>query len=144
MSASVGRQTIELARAVAARSALSRRRAEALVRLAIAQFKALHVLLALLMVVGMAIVIGTERVRETALPVHNRAMPLTSPTPASNLDRFHVLHYVQHGNTIWGLAQYYYGSSAAADLQRILRVNPEVVHDPRLMTVDTPIKVPLP
>src|SRR5262245_49404457 len=114
MSASVSHKTFELAETVASKSALSRRRAEALVLLAIGQFKAVHVLLVLLMVSGIAIVIGAERAREMALPVHNRATPLTSPTRASNLDRFHILHYVQHGNTIWGLAQYYYGSSSNA------------------------------
>jgi phage tail protein X len=136
--------TLDLATEVAAGSSLSRRRAAAYPLVVRGRYKSYRgPLIVLLALIGFAAYGSIEPMLGEAREARNRALSLIAPTAASNIDRFFIIHRVKHGDTIWQLALHYYGSSTLVNQRRLIEANPGLPKDLRLLTVDTPIKVPL-
>ncbi len=143
MTATLQSERLTLAGALAAHSALSRRRAHALYQIAAYDVKLKWVAVAAAVLVVLAATAAATRPAGTLPPPRSRAQSLVLPTAASQFDRLFIPHRVQHGDTIWGLAQHYYGASSEAYQRKLLDANPGLPKDLRLLTVDTAIKVPL-
>lgn len=143
MSIAVKDERLANARRLSEGSALARRRALATYTISAIEYRAKSIWWLLFV----ALIIMAASIAAWSGPVHSaphdRAISLSSPTQARELDRFSILHKVETGDTIWGVSSRYYGSSSNVDLQRLRDANPWLPDDPRQLRVAVFIKVPV-
>lgn len=74
---------------------------------------------------------------------HDRALPFSRSPQRVSFDRFHLTHTVSDGDTLWGIAQHYYGTGSDSNQQRLREANPDLPDDPRQLKVGLRLKIPI-